>query len=116
MEARRAELLEYVAAHAAATAAEFGLTPEQADQVGAAIADGLADDFGGQVIPFPKDYAFRLSQRDREILQARRDGATLVELMRRYKMTDSGLRRLLRRAEARDPHLNQHQLFGEGRP
>ncbi len=73
--------------------------------MGAAIADVLADEFGGQIIPFPKDYAFRLSRRDREILQAHRDGATLVQLMRDYNMTDSGLRRLLRRAESRDRDL-----------
>jgi len=112
MEARRAELLEHVAARAAATAVDLGLASDLADQVGAAVADALADDFGGQVLSFPKDCAYRLSQRDRAILEAHRRGASLAELAHQYKITDRGLRMLLRRAESRDRDLRQQQLFG----
>lgn len=112
MEARRAELLAHVAARAADTATDFGLSEDQADQVGAAIADALADDFGGQVLSFPKDSAYRLSIRDRAILEAHRNGASLLTLMRDYKITERGLRRLLKRAESRDRDLRQQQLFG----
>ena len=116
MEARRAELLEHVAARAAATVVDyFGLASELADQVGAAVADALADDFGGQVLSFPKDCAFRLSVRDRAILEAHRRGASLADLALQYKITDRGLRMLLHRAESRDRDLRQQQLF-EGRP
>jgi Mor family transcriptional regulator len=113
MEIRRNELLADVASRAEELCRDLGLPPDQAEQVGAAIADTLADDFGGQVISFPKDHAFRLSKRDQAILEAHRAGASLVKLMRDYCMTERGLRRLLQRAEARDRSLRQPGLFGD---
>ncbi|TXH74475.1 MAG: hypothetical protein E6Q88_04305 [Lysobacteraceae bacterium] len=111
MEARRNELLADVAAHAAATAQEFGVPADQAEQIGAAVADALAANWGGQTLSFPKDAAFRLSQRDREILAAHRGGAPVARLAREYHMTEQGLRKLLRRAELRAGGLDQIELF-----
>ncbi len=113
MEARRNELLADAAAQAADVALEFGLSSDQAEHVGAAVADRLALNWGGQNLCFPKDAAFKLSQREREILAAHRNGAPVVQLAKSYQMTEQGLRKLLRRAELRDIHLNQIDLFDQ---
>lgn len=114
MEARRNELLADVAAHAADTAKEFGVPEDRADHIGAAIADNLAANWGGQTLSFPKDAAFKLSHREREILAAHRKGVPVAKLARDHKMTEQGVRKLLRRAELRDTSLNQIDLFDAG--
>lgn len=111
MEARRNELLADVAAHAAATAQELGVSADQAEQIGAAVADALAANWGGQTLSFPKDAAYLLSAREREILEAHRNGATVARLARDYNMSEQGLRKLLRRAELRSGGLDQIELF-----
>ncbi|GGK08870.1 Mor transcription activator family protein [Luteimonas terricola] len=111
---RRAEFLTDVAAAAADRAREFGMPADQAEQIGAAIADMVAEDWGGQVLSIPKDHAYQLAQRDRQILLAHRNGASFAKLAKEYGMSDRGVRRLLRRAELRDPDLRQAQLFAIG--
>lgn len=111
MERRRSELLADAAAQAAAAARDFNIPDDVAEQIGATIADALADNWGGQVITFPKDYAYKLSQRDRTILELHRTGTPLGQLARDFSMTERGLRKLLRRAESRDRDLRQQQLF-----
>lgn len=111
MEARRAALYAHVAARAADEALSLGLDADKAEHIGAAIADALAEDFGGEVLSFPKDAAYKLSQRERAILEAHRHGATYTELMREYDMTERGIRKLLKRALQRDRNLNQRSLF-----
>lgn len=111
MEARRNELLEEVAASAADSARDLGVTADVAEQIGTAVADALADHWGGQVITIPKDHFFRLSQRDRKILEEHRQGASFGLLARRYGMTERGVRILIRRARSRDRQLDQRQLF-----
>lgn len=111
MEARRNELLADVAAHAAATAREFGVPADQAEQIGAAVADALAANWGGQTLSFPKDAAYLLSAREREILAAHRSGTPVARLALDYKMSEQGLRKLLRRAQLRAGGLDQIELF-----
>lgn len=101
MEDRRAELLAHVAQRAAEIVRDLGIDDAHADHIGAAIADMVAEDCGGQVISFPKDAAYRLSQREQDILRARRSGASYVDLMRSYRMTERGLRKLIKRAQGR---------------
>lgn len=111
MEARRASLYAHVAAKAAETARTLGVDEAGAEHLGAAVADALAEDFGGEVLSFPKDAAFKLSIREREILEKHRAGATFQELRIEYRMTERGIRKLLARAVVRDRHLNQQELF-----
>lgn len=101
MEARRAELYADVAAHAAATARELGMASDQAEHLGAAVADALAENWRGQTLSFPIDTAYRLSQREIQILTAHQGGASVSRLAREHKMTEAGLRKLLRRATMR---------------
>ena len=111
MAIRRNELLTEAAEQAAAAALELGLPKDRADQIGAAVADRLAENWAGQVLSFPKDHAYRLSLRDREILAAHREGASYAELCRKYDMTERGMRKLIRRAQLRDRDYNQLALF-----
>lgn len=113
MHVRRSELLTSVAASATELARDFGLPDNVAEQVGAAVADTIAEQWGGQVLSIPKDFHFKLSQRDREILEHRRQGATAQEIARQYNMHVRSVRRLLRRAELRGRDDRQQQLFGE---
>lgn len=114
MEARRNELLADAAAHAAEAVRMFGVPESLADHVGAAVADVLAENWGGQNISFPKDAAFKLSEREREILTAHRNHVPVSKLARDYNMTERGIRKLLHRAELRGGSLNQIDLFEAG--
>jgi len=110
MEDRRAALLSDMAAHTAAVAQEFGVPAEVADQVGAAVADHMATHWGGQNITVPKDYAFRLSKRDEEILEAF-TGNNHAQLAQQYDMTVRGIYKLIARALRRQRDLKQGKLF-----
>lgn len=111
MEARRKELLADAAAHAAAEAQELGVSADLAEHIGAAVADRLAANWGGQTLSFPKDAAYTLSQRERAILAEYRSGTLVPKLARDYSMTEQGVRKLLRRAELRAGGLDQTDLF-----
>lgn len=110
MEDLRNELLADVAAHAAEILLDHNVAPDVAEQAGAAIADHLADNWGGQVVSIPKDFAYKLAQRDRLIL-GQFDGANHSELAKRYDMTERGIRKLLARAIQRQRDLFQGKLF-----
>lgn len=114
MRERRAELLQGVVRVVTTALREQGLGDDAvADQTGHAVADYLAEEWGGQVISYPKDMAYRLAARELEILEAHRNGASLASLVDRYKITLRALHRLLRRAEARGPKRDQMALpFG----
>lgn len=111
MEARRAELYEHLASRATATAVELGIEKALAEHVAAAVVDGFVEDVGGEVLSFPKDAAYKLSQRELEISLRRTKGASIAVLAKEYGMTERGLRKLLSRVERRDPSLNQPELF-----
>lgn len=111
MESRRNEFLADVAAHAADIVKDFNLPDDIAEQIGAAVADNMADNWGGQVLTFPKNYAYKLAQRDRRILEAFRKDPNYATIARANGMTERGVRKLLRRAESRDRDLRQQQLF-----
>jgi Mor family transcriptional regulator len=111
MPARRAELLDDIVSQTEVVLSEFGMTGDVLQHLGHALADHLADHWGGQVVSFPKDSSYKLSQREQEILAAHRAGTPIAVLSRQYKMGERGLRKLLKRAARRDPNHNQPQLF-----
>ena len=114
MEARRNELLASVATTAAEQARSFGMAADQAEQLGASVADALAEDWGGQNIYVPNRAGFRLSPRDRAILDTHRNGTSVASLAKEYSMSEQGIRQLLRRAAQRDSTLDQMALFDQG--
>lgn len=107
----RAELLTDVMAHVEATLRELGIDASRANHCGHAIADMLVDQWRGQVISIPVDFAFKLSQREREILAARAAGASPAELAMKYSMTTRGINILLKRAQRRHIEDAQIDLF-----
>lgn len=92
--------------------AEHGVPAGVSEQVAAAVADGLAEDFAGQEVYVPQDFGYKLCKREAEILAKHMDGVPRHVLMRDYNMTRPGLDRLLKRARTRDPDLGQGKLFG----
>lgn len=113
MAVRRKELLTFTDELVQRVLLAHGIDPALAAQCGAAVADGLAEEKAGQTIYYPFDLAYRLAPREREILEAHRAGASVQDLRRTYKMSEGGIRKLLRRAAARDPNLDQLHLFGQ---
>jgi Mor family transcriptional regulator len=112
MAARRKELLDNVAARAAAAAQAFGLPEDRAMQLGASVADSLAVNWHGQTLYFPGDAAYQLTDRDRAILEAHRRGTLIPQLAREYALSEQWIRVLLKRAEDRDRDLRQTDMFG----
>lgn len=90
---------------------DHGVAEALREQCGAAVADGIAEEYAGQEIYVTKDYGYSLAQREIEALNRHRNGATMHELQKEFGMTRSGLQRLLKRARIRDPHLDQCKLF-----
>ena len=112
MEAKRAELLADIEAHTTEQLIELGIDPAKAEHAACCLADHLAEHWGGLVFTMPKDHAYRLSQREREILDLHSHGMRLPELAKRYGMTERGVRKLLARSARRHVVDNQMGLFG----
>ena len=71
-----------------------------ADLVASSLTDHLADYWGGQLINIPKDYHWKLSQRDAEIYAAF-NGHNYAELAKKHDMHERSLRKLLDRVKKR---------------
>lgn len=111
MAERRAELLADIVTHTVEVLRELGIEVERAEHCGHALADHLAVTFGGQVFSMPVDAAYRLSKRERAILADRAAGLSVPELALKWRMTERGIRYLLRRAERRAVEDAQQDLF-----
>ncbi|MBS0212355.1 MAG: hypothetical protein JSR26_04125 [Proteobacteria bacterium] len=111
MSDRRAALYAHIIDKVIETAAELGLAGDLGEHLGAAIVDAIAQDFGGQVLSFPKDDAYRLSRREQAILAARSQGASIHELARQFGMTERGIAKLLKRVFARQTGPEQPRLL-----
>jgi Mor family transcriptional regulator len=100
MEQRRHELLEFVHDVVKQTLADYRIKPDVADQVGCAVADALASEWGGQLISFPKDFAYKVSARDEQIW-ADFDGKNQPHLAQKYGLTLSAVYRIIKRFRRR---------------
>nr|WP_269822172.1 Mor transcription activator family protein [Aggregatibacter actinomycetemcomitans] len=56
----------------------------------------LCEEFAGQVIAFPKDYFYKIAQRDLEIYNSF-NGRNWGELGRKYDLTENALRKIVKR-------------------
>lgn len=110
MAALRAELLDDVAEHAKHILADHGITTEVADQCGVALADFLAEHWGGQLINFPKNRLFKLAQRDMAIYEEF-TGNNHAKLALKYNMSTRGIYKLITRAQKRFIAEKQPDLF-----
>jgi Mor family transcriptional regulator len=111
MAQRRAELLTWLAERVAHEATACGVSADVAEQIGCAVSDGLADEWGGQIISVPKDHYYRLAARDVEILAAHRAGESLSSIALRTNMHTRSIRKIIARAALRDPSRQQPRLF-----
>lgn len=100
MELARNELLEEIRAYTKSVCSDFGIATDIADQVGTALADQLADNWGGQIVTFPKDHKYKLAMRDIEIYNEF-NGRNHGELARRYQMTVRGIYKVIKRVKQR---------------
>lgn len=112
MEVLRTELLSDVEAHGRRICIDHGLPADVAEQVAIAIADFLADHWGGQNLSFPKDYLYKLAARDLAIYRRFR-GDNYHELVKETGMTERGLRKLIARVHARELPRVQPRLFDD---
>ena len=71
-----------------------------ADMIASDMTNHLADYWGGQLINIPKDYHWKLSQRDAEIYAAF-NGHNYAELAKKHDMHERSLRKLLDRVRKR---------------
>jgi Mor family transcriptional regulator len=112
MEVVRLELLSDIEAHATEIIKDHGIAQEIAEQAGVAIADFLADHWGGQNVSFPKDYQYKLASRDLQIYR-RFNGSNYHTLVKETGMTERGLRKLLDRVHRREQNRLQPRLFDD---
>lgn len=87
-----------------------GLEAAAADQIGHAVADWLAKEWGGSQLSIPKDWRWRLSQRDREVWDAYK-GDNVLALSRQYGTTERHIYRIIDRVRAVIKAEREPQLF-----
>lgn len=112
MAALRHELLDDVVEQAKTILTDHGVATEVSEQAAVAIADHLADHWGGQLINFPKNFLYKLSQRD-TIIYDEFNGRNIAELARKYGMSVRGIYKVINRAQKRAVKEKQPDLFGE---
>ena len=76
------------------------VSPEAADLIASDMTDRLADHWGGQLINIPKDYRWKLSQRDAQISREFK-GYNLGELAQKYNVHERSMRKILSRIKKR---------------
>lgn len=109
---RRNELLADLVDVAKRVLVDEDVQPDLAELAANAVADRLADYWGGQIISFPKDYRRRLAKLEIEIYRAWSEGgSTFGELALKHKMHERSLRRLIARVRARVIQDEQQDLL-----
>ena len=109
METRRHELLSDIHAQATTIIQDHGINQDIADQVGCAIADYLAQNWGGQNFTIPKDHYYKVANRDMEIY-GKFNGRNYHTLARQYSLSVRAIYKIIKRIRAKgDP--NQPALF-----
>ncbi|MBZ9610767.1 Mor transcription activator family protein [Rheinheimera maricola] len=110
MDALRSELLDDVAAHAKHILADHGVGTDVADQCGVALAEFLADHWGGQLINFPMNFLYKLAQRDL-VIYDEFNGRNHAVLASKYNMSVRGIYKLVARVKKRIVAEKQPDLF-----
>ncbi|XKM14278.1 Mor transcription activator family protein [Orbaceae bacterium ac157xtp] len=110
MSIKRHELLTHVSTSVASEAMDFGLPEDIAAQLGDSVANVISELFGGQNFTFPRDYIFKLNQRDMQIYDSFK-GNNYAELSQKYNMTERGIRKVIDRVHKRVMKQKQPALF-----
>lgn len=100
MAERRNELLEDLVLFVEQRLMEYGEPIAKAGVLANALADHIADHWGGQMISFPKDHRRKLCLLEIEIYR-QFNGNNYGELALKYGMGERGMRKLIARVKAR---------------
>ncbi|MGA0610521.1 Mor transcription activator family protein [Caldimonas sp. KR1-144] len=111
MAQRRNELLTDLVDVALRVLRDHDIPEELASVASNAVADRLADHWGGQNITFPKDFFWRLAKVELAIYDDWAKGSTFPELAMNYKMSERGVRKLIARVRAKITDARQTGLF-----
>jgi len=112
MAALRHELLDDVVEQAKSVLSDHGVADDVAEQAATALAEHLAEHWGGQLINMPKNFLYKLAQRDR-VIYDEFNGRNIAELARKYNMSARGIYKVIERAKKRVVKEKQPDLFGE---
>jgi Mor family transcriptional regulator len=112
MAALRHELLDDVVEQAKNVLVDHGVDTDVSEQAATAIAEHLADHWGGQLINFPKNFLYKLAQRDR-VIYDEFNGRNIAELARKFNMSVRGIYKVINRAQKRAVKEKQPDLFGD---
>ena len=110
MSERRNELLTDMMALAEQLLTEHDVGSAEAVLIASALADRLADHWGGQNITFPKDFRWKLDRLELEIYEFY-NGQNLGETALKFNITERGLRKMIARARKKLVNRNQGGLF-----
>ena len=110
MARKRHELLADLVDVAEYALREYDVPPAAATAAANALADRLADHWGGQNITFPKDFHWKLAKIEVEIYGRLVDG-NYDKLAMEYGMTERGIRKLIARVRAKIEATRQAGLF-----
>ncbi len=97
MEPRRSELLADVEDCVSDHLKRQGIEGAAADAAAAGVADMLADNWAGQNLVFPGDYAFKRAKRDAEIRERAKAGESVASLARAFGLGERGVRKVIER-------------------
>lgn len=112
MAALRHELLDDVVEQAKNVLADHGIAADVSEQAATALAEHLADHWGGQLINIPKNFLYKLAQRDR-VIYDEFNGRNIAELARKFNMSVRGIYKVITRAKKRAVKEKQPDLFGD---
>ncbi|MDZ7870745.1 MAG: Mor transcription activator family protein [Rheinheimera sp.] len=112
MAALRHELLDDVVEQAKNVLVDHGVDTDVSEQAATAIAEHLADHWGGQLINFPKNFLYKLAQRDR-VIYDEFNGRNISDLARKFNMSVRGIYKVINRAQKRAVKEEQPDLFGD---
>ena len=98
MTVRRHELLADVADRAACILKGCGMGEQEAQDAGDAIADDLADNWGGQFITVPKDMKYRHARRAQQI-HDEFNGTNHAELATKRGLSVNAIYKILNRVQ-----------------
>jgi Mor family transcriptional regulator len=109
MKALRHQLLRDLADQVKSLLEDYGISEEISDQVGCALADHMAEFWGGQLVTFPKDARFKVAQRDLDIW-SEFNGRNHPNLAQKYNLSQRAIYDIVKRMK-RQAMEDQIDLF-----
>lgn len=109
-ELKRKELYTDLIDHATDLLVDYGVAREAAAHAATALANHLADHWGGSTICFPKDVAYHLAQRDLDIYK-KFNGRNHLQLAREFNLTENAIYRIVKQVRQQVIKDQQPDMF-----